>query len=255
MMNAILTLTTKSSSYLGLIIALVAMSACQPQETEVYSPEIAENTIVPVVEEVLSAEEQDKLTPDQIIRGFEAGNLRFLNNVLTARDHSKQVREAVFGQFPKAIVLSCTDSRIPVEDVLDKGLGDLLVARVAGNFVNEDILGSMEFACKVAGAKVVVVMGHEHCSAVLAAIDGVAMGNMKAMLANLQPAINASDTFEGEKTSSNSAFVKTVSHNNVRLTVEQVRQQSPLLKAMEQNGEIAIVGAYYDLVSGKLTLL
>ena len=147
---------------------LLVSVACQPESAPPTEGE-AEPEQTPLVEEVLSAEEQSRLSPDEVIQSFKDGNQRFVSNDLTARDHSKQVREAVFGQFPKAIVLSCVDSRIPVEDILDKGLGDILVARVAGNFANEDIIGSMEFACKVAGAKVVMVMGHEHCGAVLAA--------------------------------------------------------------------------------------
>ena len=241
-------------SSLSAVTVLLVLGACQPEKSEIQQ-EATQAQVTPLVEEVLSAEEQSKLTPDQVIQSFEEGNQRFINNDLTARDHSKQVREAVFGQFPKAIVLSCVDSRIPVEDILDKGLGDILVARVAGNFVNQDILGSMEFACKVAGAKVVMVMGHQQCGAMMASIDGVTMGNMSAMLANLQPAIDASQTFEGEMISSNPEFVKTVSHNNVMLTVEEVREKSPLLKEMEESGEIKIVGAYYNLSNGTLTLL
>ena len=237
------------------VLVLAFQIACQSENTDVLQDESDTPQITPLVEEVLSAEEQSRLTPDQVIQSFKEGNQRFVDNDLTARDHSKQVREAVFGQFPKAIVLSCVDSRIPVEDILDKGLGDILVARVAGNFANEDIVGSMEFACKVAGAKVVMVMGHEHCRAVLASIDGVKLGNMRAMLANLQPAIDASQDFEGNKTSSNLNFVKSVSQNNVLLTVNAIRKASPLLKEMEEEGKIAIIGAYYDLASGELKML
>lgn len=133
----------------------------------------------PLVERVLTAEEQAALTPDEVIQILEEGNKRFVNNDLTKRNHSAQVRKSTYGQYPKAIVLSCVDSRVPVEDILDQGIGDIFVARVAGNFVNEDILGSMEFACKVAGAKLVLVMGHEHCGAVKAAVDDVKLGNIR----------------------------------------------------------------------------
>ncbi len=254
-MNTPLTVANRTFHPLLTTFILIALLACQPENAEVLQDESDTSQIIPLVEEVLSAEEQSRLTPDQVIQSFKDGNQRFMRNDLTARDHSKQVREAVFGQFPKAIVLSCVDSRIPVEDILDKGLGDILVARVAGNFANEDIVGSMEFACKVAGAKVVMVMGHEQCGAVLASIDGVKMGNMRAMLANLQPAIDASQTLAGDKTSSNLDFVKAVSQNNVSLTVDAIRKISPLLKKMEEAGEIAIVGAYYDLASGELKML
>ena len=130
-----------------------------------------------------------------------------MNNDLTARDHSAMVRNASQGQFPKAVILSCLDSRVPVEDVFDKGIGDLFIARVAGNFVNEDILGSMEYGCKVSGAKVVLVLGHKSCGAIKAAIDNVKLGNITAMLTKIKPAVVKSQNFTGEKTSKNDAFV------------------------------------------------
>ena len=251
MMKVNAALAPQGFLYSFLASSFLFATACQSEKPE--AP--PEPQITPLIEVVLSAEEQDKLTPTQVIESFKAGNERFVSNDLTARDHSKQVREAVFGQFPKAIVLSCVDSRIPVEDILDKGLGDIFVARVAGNFANQDIIGSMEFACQIAGAKVVMVMGHEQCGAVMASIDGVQLGNMGSMLAKLQPAIDATQSFDGEKVSSNSAFVEAVKHNNVSLTVEKIRQMSPLLQQMEESGEIAIVGASYDLASGKLIML
>src|SRR6187431_2832187 len=131
----------------------------------------------PLREKVLTAEEQKALMPDTVIQRLKEGNQRFVNNSITARDHSAMVRNASVGQYPKAVILSCLDSRVPVEDVFDKGIGDLFVARVAGNFVNEDILGSMEYGCKVSGAKLILVLGHESCGAVKAAIDGVKLGN------------------------------------------------------------------------------
>ena len=151
-----------------------------------------------MVQEVLTKEQQDALTPDAVITSFKDGNERFLNNDLTARDHSAQVRNSTLSQFPKAIVLSCVDSRVPVEDVFDRGIGDIFVARVAGNFVNEDILGSMEFACKVSGSKVILVMGHEHCGAVKAAVDNVKLGNITPMLAKIRPAVLSLE-YEGDK--------------------------------------------------------
>ena len=143
-------------------------------------------------EEVLTAEEQAALTPYRVLELLREGNHRFVTNDLTLRDHSAMVRKSTDAQYPKAIVLSCVDSRVPVEDVFDRGIGDVFVARVAGNFVNDDILGSMEFACAVAGSKLILVMGHEHCGAVKAAIDGVELGNITGMLANIAPAVNAS---------------------------------------------------------------
>ncbi len=204
----------------------------------------------PLIERVLSAEEQNRLTPDEVLQSLKDGNERFLAGSLTLRDHSKQIRDAVNGQFPKAIILSCIDSRVPVEDVFDKGIGDLFVARVAGNIVNEDILGSMEFSCKVSGAKLVLVIGHEYCGAIKGAIDRVSLGNLTALLKKITPAVEACHHYHGEKTSKNPEFVDMVIHENIKLTVATIRQQSPILTEMEQQGEIRIVGAYYDMDTG-----
>jgi carbonic anhydrase len=207
-----------------------------------------------MVEDVLTQEQQDALTPDEVIQALKAGNQRFVNNDLTARNHSEQVRKSTLAQFPKAIVLSCVDSRVPVEDVYDRGIGDLFVARVAGNFVNEDILGSMEFACKVSGSKVIMVMGHEHCGAVKAAIDDVKLGNITPMLQKIRPAVDMVE-YEGERNSKNKDFVHMVSESNVRNTIEQIRLNSPILKEMEDNGEIKIVGSLYDMDNGSVSFL
>ena len=209
--------------------------------------------IKPLVEEILTAEEQAALTPDEVIQNLKEGNQRFISNDLTARDHTEQVRKSTHGQFPKAVVLSCLDSRIPVEDVFDKGIGDIFVARVAGNFINEDILGSMEFGCKVAGSKVIMIMGHESCGAVKAAIDRVELGNITSMLTKINPAVDKSQDFPGEKTSKNGEFVSHVAENNVRLNIEAIRERSPILKEMEDNNEIKIIGSIYDMDSGLVT--
>lgn len=199
---------------------------------------------------------QDSLTPEQVLQEFKAGNERFKNGNLTQREHSEEVRKAVTeGQFPKAVVLSCLDSRVPVEDVFDQGLGDIFVGRVAGNFVNTDLLGSMEFACKVAGAKLVLVMGHQHCGAVKGAIDDVKMGNVTSMLTNIKPAVAMSQHFEGEKSSNNELFVKLVAQNNVRNTIAQIRAKSEILRTLESNGAIKIVGAFYTLRTGELQFI
>ena len=172
----------------------------------------------------------------------------------SVRDHSEQVRKNTSAQVPKAIVLSCVDSRVPVEDVFDRGIGDIFVARVAGNFINEDILGSMEFACKVSGSKLILVMGHEHCGAVKAAIDDVKLGNITPMLSKIRPAVEAVN-YEGDRTSGNKEFVHMVCESNVNNTIDQIRQRSPILKEMEDNGEIKIVGAVYDMDNGKVSFL
>ena len=170
------------------------------------------------------------------------------------RNHSVQVRKSTNAQYPKAIVLSCVDSRVPVEDVFDRGIGDIFVARVAGNFVNEDILGSMEFACKVSGAKLILVMGHEHCGAVKAAIDDVELGNITPMLEKIKPAVDAV-VYEGERNSGNEAFVHAVSESNVKNTIEKIKTNSPILKEMVDNAAIKIVGAVYDMDTGKVVFL
>ncbi|KQB39691.1 carbonic anhydrase family protein [Flavobacterium aquidurense] len=207
------------------------------------------------VSHVMTKEEQAKLTPDEVLKQFIDGNKRFQSGVTTVRDHSKQVRKSAPGQFPKAVILSCLDSRVPVEDVFDQGLGDVFVARVAGNFVNEDLLGSMEFACKVAGAKLVLVMGHQHCGAIKGAIDDVKLGNITAMLAKIKPAVKMSQDFQGKKTSKNDEFVKYVSENNVKYTIQQIREKSPVLKEMEDKGQIKIVGVFYNLTDGTLEFI
>jgi carbonic anhydrase len=212
--------------------------------------------IKPLVEKVLTAEEQSKLTPDAVINSLKEGNDRFVNNDLTARDHTVQIRKSTNGQYPKAVILSCLDSRIPVEDVFDKGIGDLFVARVAGNFVNEDILGSMEFGCKVAGSKVILVLGHEHCGAVKAAIDDVKLGNITAMLTKIRPVVEKlSADYDGDKTSANGEFVHMVCEHNVIKTINDIREKSPILKEMEEDGEIKIIGGVYDMDTGKVDFM
>jgi len=211
--------------------------------------------VVPIREKVLTAEEQKALTPDSVLQSLKEGNKRFVDNDLTARDHSAMVRDASKGQYPKAVVLSCVDSRVPVEDVFNKGIGDMFVVRIAGNFVNEDILGSMEFGCKVSGAKLIVVLGHESCGAIKAAIDNVKLGNITAMLAKIQPAVVKSQDFTGDKSSKNDAFVEYVTKKNILNTIEMIKQKSPILKKMSDDGEIKIVGAYYDLKTGEVIFL
>lgn len=199
---------------------------------------------------VLTQEEQAALTPEKILRLLRKGNGRFTSNSLTSRDHSSLVRDAASGQFPKAIVLSCVDSRIPVEDVFDVGIGDVFVARVAGNFENTDILGSMEFATKVSGAKVILVLGHEDCGAIKAAIDDARLGNITAMLKNIKPAVDSLASYEGDKSSSNPDFVHRVAVRNVELSVQDIRQRSAIIKKLEDDGELKIVGALYSMKSG-----
>jgi carbonic anhydrase len=204
------------------------------------------------VDQVLTSEEQAALTPVQIFDLLKEGNQRFLTGDVTERDHSAQVRHAAHGQFPKALILSCVDSRIPVEDVFDNGIGDVFVARVAGNFENTDILGSMEFATAVAGAKLILVMGHEDCGAVKAAIDGAELGNITAMLQNIRPAIESFPDYDGDKTSANDEFVHMVTEKNILMTMADIRGRSPVLKELEDKGELKIAGALYDMQTGSV---
>lgn len=206
-------------------------------------------------ETVLTMEDQTNLTPARVLELLEDGNKRFINGEVTLRNHKEQIRRSAANQFPKAIVLSCVDSRVPVEDVFDLGIGDIFVARVAGNFVNIDILGSMEFACKVSGAKLILVMGHEYCGAVKGAIDSVELGNITAMLEKIKPAVNSFSAYEGEMASSNAEFVHMVAQRNVELNVEKIRQESPILQAMEESGEIKIQGAMYDMETGQVKFM
>ncbi len=223
-------------------------------QLETASGEIRTREITPLIEKVLTADEQALLTPDGVITGLKEGNKRFVEGDLTARDHTVQIRKTVNGQFPKAVILSCVDSRVPVEDVFDKGIGDIFVARVAGNFVNEDILGSMEFGCKVSGSKVILVLGHEHCGAVKAAVDDVKLGNITAMLSKIRPAVE-SVKYDGDRTSKNAEFVHLACESNVRKTIQDIRTKSPILKKMEDQGEIKIIGGVYDMDTGEVDFL
>jgi carbonic anhydrase len=247
----------KKNIFILTIFITTVFAACtnSNQKLEQVSSNLpTEKTTVGLVENVLTKAEQDALTPDIVIQSLKEGNKRFMNNDLTARDHSAQVRKSVKAQFPKAIILSCVDSRVPVEDVFDRGIGDVFVARVAGNFVNEDILGSMEFACKVSGSKLILVMGHEHCGAVKAAVDNVKLGNITPMLSKIRPAVE-SITYDGDRTSKNQEFVHMASESNVRNTIEKIKSDSPILKEMEEKGEIKIIGALYDMDDGSVDFL
>jgi len=228
---------------------MLLLTACAQTEMQESSDEVELSS------EVLTAEAQEELTPDEIIQSLKEGNERYINNNLTPRDYQAQVQATAAGQYPGAIVISCVDSRVPVENVFDMGIGDIFVARVAGNFVNEDILGSTEFATAVAGSKVVIVMGHESCGAVKSAIDGVEMGNITAMLDKIEPAIDMTQTYDGEQTSSNAEYVTEVVNNNVINTISEMRERSSIIAELERNGEVVITGAFYDLDTGEVTFL
>ncbi|TCK68028.1 carbonic anhydrase [Winogradskyella wandonensis] len=199
---------------------------------------------------------QSQLTPDAVLKDLLDGNNRFVNGNSQATDNAALVNQTTGGQYPKAVVLSCIDSRVPVETVLDQAIGDIFVARVAGNFENVDILGSLEYSCNVAGSKLILVLGHESCGAVKAACDGVELGNITEMLSKIMPAVKKSAVeVDGEANSSNKAFVAKTVENNVLLTMERIRKNSQILAEMEDNGEIKIVGGVYSLHTGKVNML
>jgi len=198
-------------------------------------------------------ETQSQITPISALQMLKDGNKRFLENNFMERDYKEQIRSTTTGQHPFAVILSCIDSRKPTEILFDQGIGDVFNARVAGNFVNTDILGSIEYGCKVAGSKLVLVLGHSACGAVKGACDHVELGNITPMLANIMPAVEAESTNADEdKSSKNSDFVNRVVSTNVKLTIGRIRDESPVLKEMEENGEIKIVGAIYDVSSGRI---
>ena len=199
-------------------------------------------------------ETQANLTPAKAIGILMDGNKRFINNLKANRDLLQQMNDTSEGQHPFAVILSCIDSRTSAELIFDQGLGDIFSVRIAGNCVNEDILGSMEFACKVAGAKVIVVLGHTACGAVKGACDDVRMGNLTTLLNKIRPAVDDTKT-SGERKSSNTAFVEDVAVRNVVLALESIPQRSPILKEMIDSKTIGIVGGIYDVSTGKVDLI
>ena len=202
----------------------------------------------------LTKEQRDKLTPAEIIAQMKAGNERFRSGKPQHRDLVREAKATAKGQYPAAIVFGCVDSRVPAEVVLDYGIGDIFSGRVAGNIADEDIMGSMEFACKAAGAKVVLVMGHTACGAIKGAIDDVKLGNLTALLAKIRPAVEATQ-YSGERTAKNYAFVDAVARKNVELTIAKIRDQSPVLRELESSGSIKIAGSMYNLETGTVEFL
>ena len=198
----------------------------------------------------LTKELRDKISPMQAIDILKAGNKRFVDNLKVNRNLLQQVNETSDGQHPFAAILSCIDSRTSAELIFDQGLGDVFSVRIAGNIQNEDILGSMEFSCKVAGAKVAVVLGHTRCGAVKGACDHVEMGNLTTLLHKLKPALEAEKSVTSNRNSDNAEFVEKVATHNVHVTIKQVLKNSPILKEMIEKGEIALIGGMYDVETG-----
>jgi len=199
-------------------------------------------------------ETQATMTPNKALQYLKEGNQRFQDNLKANRNLLEQVNDTSEGQFPFATILSCIDSRVSAELVFDQGLGDIFSIRIAGNFVNVDILGSMEFACKLAGTKLIVVLGHTSCGAVKGACDHARLGNLTALINKIEPAVEAvtEPSDESLRNSNNLEFVDRVAEKNVNLTIDNLRNQSPVLAEMEENEEIKVVGAMYDVSNGKV---
>ncbi len=196
---------------------------------------------------------QTAMTPAQALAELKAGNERFVAGKSLHRDYPAQVKATANGQYPFAVVLSCLDSRQPIEIVLDQGVGDIFSARVAGNVLDEDVLGSMEFGCKVSGSKLIAIIGHSNCGAIKGAVDNVDLGNLTSLLMKIKPAADSVHTADGQpRTSKNHEFVDEVSEANVKLVMQQIRERSPILREMIDKGEITLVGGMYDLQTGKV---
>ncbi|HTG65442.1 MAG TPA: carbonic anhydrase family protein [Flavobacterium sp.] len=201
----------------------------------------------------LTKEMQSAITPSIALELLEEGNKRFVNNLKANRNLLQQANETSDGQHPFAIILSCIDSRTSAELIFDQGLGDVFSARIAGNIINEDILGSMEFACKVAGSKIIVVLGHSKCGAIKGACDHVEMGNLTALLTKIRPAVDSETETTENRTSSNPVFVENVAAINVKRTVKSIMERSTILKEMIEKGEIGIIGGIHDITTGQVS--
>lgn len=198
-------------------------------------------------------ETQDLLTPEHALNILKEGNERFVNNIKAHRNLLQQVNETSAGQFPFAAILSCIDSRTSAELIFDQGLGDILSIRIAGNILNEDILGSMELACKIAGSKLIVVLGHTNCGAIIGACNNIVLGNITALLKKIKPAIKQETETKIERNANNESFLKNVTVNNIFITVKKIKEQSSILKEMEQAKQIKIIGGLHDIDTGQVT--
>ncbi|MDP4982831.1 carbonic anhydrase family protein [Pseudoalteromonas tunicata] len=200
-----------------------------------------------------TAVSQSAITPDQALKMLIDGNKRFVDGKMVERDLNKQVSATGAGQYPYATIIGCIDSRVPHELVFDAGIGDIFSARIAGNFVNTDILGSVEFATAVAGSKLIVVLGHTSCGAVKGACDNVELGNLTHTLSNIAPAIYATTDIPGVRNSKNKEFVQAVADKNVELTVQNILDRSPVIADLVKQGKVKVVGAMHDVATGQVT--
>lgn len=238
------------SSPQKIVLTILSVFTCL-----VYGADDSNLPLIPVPYQpgiAMTRDVQAGITPDQSIAILKEGNARFQDGRPLKRDVKKLVTKTALGQYPFASVVACIDSRSGPEIVFDQSIGDLFVARVAGNVVNEDIIGSLEYASKVAGSKLIVVLGHTNCGAVKGACDGVKMGNLTGLLEKIQPAVSAAKS-DGERNSKNYKFVAEVTEINVADAIENIRQKSPILKELESQGRIKIVGAIYDTSTGKVS--
>ena len=232
--------------FAGLVAAALIIVGCQSSQPA------KSGTAAAAMSLVQTKESQAAMTPQQALQELSDGNARFVAGKPLNRDFPAQVTATASGQYPFAVVLSCLDSRQPIEIVLDQGIGDIFSARVAGNVLDDDILGSMEFACKVSGAKLIAVIGHSNCGAIKGAVDDVELGNLTGLLVKIKPAIDAVPADVQPRTTKNAAFVDQVSEANVRLVMKEIRERSPILNEMIDKGEIKLVGGMYDLSTGKV---
>ncbi|MCX6210952.1 MAG: carbonic anhydrase family protein [Bacteroidetes bacterium] len=200
----------------------------------------------------LTKEMQNAISPTMALNLLKDGNKRFVNNLKINRNLLQQANDTSDGQHPFAVILSCIDSRTSAELIFDQGLGDIFSVRIAGNIVNEDILGSMEFGCKVAGAKIIVVLGHTKCGAVKGACDHVELGNLTGLIAKIKPAVDQEMSTTTNRNSSNSTFVENVAELNVSLSVKNILLKSPIIAEMVKNDEITIVGGVHDISTGEV---
>jgi len=242
----------KSILFLALPIVTVVAVGCSQQPVPV-----VEATPEPEpIREVVTAEAQKAMTPDQVLVDLKEGNKRFVEGRRMNRDYMAQAEATAAGQYPKAVILGCVDSRVPPEIIFDQGIGDVFVGRVAGNVEDVNLVGSLEFATKVAGSKVVVILGHTSCGAIKGAADGVELGNLTELLNDFDaPIARADEATEGEANSKNTEFLNLAIEENVRETIANILEQSPIIAEMVENGEIALVGGVYDLSSGRVNWL
>jgi len=236
-----------------LLIILLSLSGCQKSDTNIA---VVDSINVKLKTEALTKEKQQNLTTDEIVNQFQQGNDRFLKKLSIYPNYLEQVKQtATQGQFPKAVILSCIDSRAPVEAIFDKTIGDLFTSRVAGNYADSGVIGGIEFACMVSGAKVIFVMGHTDCGAIKGACDNVELGNLTYVVEKIRPAVDSVKGFENERNSKNKKFVEEVTRMNVVLTMEKLRSQSSIITDLEKQGKVKIIGAIYHLDDGKVDFL